>query len=206
MDEVLLINASPRPDASVGYQLANELVDVLRIRRPNLIVTRRDLGRVALAPLNDSYADALTRRTPDTDPIFTLSESLISELERSDALLIATPMHNFTLPAALKLWIDHVVRIGRTFAATPDGKVGLLVDRPVYVIVSSGGSHRGARARQPDFLTVYLRHVLSTIGLFDVQFVYLEGLVAGESAVSAEYEAARQRLSLEPLFAGLVPA
>ncbi len=25
MDEVLLINASPRPDASVGYQLANEL-------------------------------------------------------------------------------------------------------------------------------------------------------------------------------------
>ncbi len=94
MDEILLINASPRPDASVGYQLANELVDVLRIRRPNLIVTRRDLGRVALAPLGDSYADALTRRTPDTDPVFTLSESLIGELERSDALLIATPMHN----------------------------------------------------------------------------------------------------------------
>jgi len=33
------------------------------------------------------------------------------------------------------------------------------------VIVSSGGFHRGVRARQPDFLTAYLRHVLSTIGL-----------------------------------------
>lgn len=46
MHELLLINASPRPELSVGYQLANELADVLRIRRPNLIVTQRDLGRV----------------------------------------------------------------------------------------------------------------------------------------------------------------
>lgn len=201
MREILLINASPRPDASVGYELANELVDAVLIRRPDLIVTRRDLGSVALAPLSESYADALTHRTPDTDPVFALSESLIGELERSDALLIATPMHNFTLPAALKLWIDHVVRIGRTFAATSDGKVGLLADRPVYVIVSSGGFHRGARARQPDFLTAYLRHVLSTIGLLDAHFIYLEGLVAGEETVRTECEAARQRLSMEPLFA-----
>lgn len=206
MRELLLINASPRPAASVGYQLVNELIDILRTRRPDLRVTRRDLGVMALAPLSDSYAEALTHRTPDTDPVFALSESLIGELERSDALLIATPMHNFTLPAALKLWIDHVVRIGRTFAATPDGKVGLLADRPVYVIVSSGGFHRGARARQPDFLTAYLRHVLSTIGLFDVHFVYLEGLVAGEETVNAECEAARQRLLMEPLFARLVSA
>ncbi|AHL75458.1 FMN-dependent NADH-azoreductase [Stutzerimonas stutzeri] len=204
MRELLLINASPRPAASVGSQLANELIDTLRNRRPDLRVTRRDLGVVALPPLSDAYANALTRRTPDTDPVFTVSEGLIGELERSDALLIATPMHNFTLPAALKLWIDHVVRIGRTFAATPDGKVGLLADRPVYVIVSSGGFHRGARARQPDFLTAYLRHVLSTIGLFDVHFVYLEGLVAGEETVKAECEAARQRLFMEPLFASLV--
>ena len=206
MREVLLINASPRPDASVGYQLAKELVDVMRIRRPDLIVTRRDLGVATLAPLSDAYADALTRRTPDTDPVFATSENLIGELERSDMLLIATPMHNFTLPAALKLWIDHVVRIGRTFQATPEGKVGLLADRPVYVIVSSGGFHRGARARQPDFLTAYLRHVLSTIGLFDVQFVYLEGLVAGETTVKAAGEDARQRLSMEPLFARLARA
>ena len=205
MRELLMINASPRPAASVGNHLANELVDILGTRWPHMRVTRRDLGSVALAltPLSDSYAEALTNRTPDTDPVFAVSENLIGELERSDALLIATPMHNFTLPAALKLWIDHVVRIGRTFAATPDGKVGLLADRPVYVIVSSGGFHRGARARQPDFLTAYLRHVLSTIGLFDVHFIYLEGLVAGEEMVKAECEEARRKLSMEPLFAHL---
>ena len=206
MREILLINASPRPDTSLGYQLANELLGALHHRQPDVIVTKRDLQSATLRPLDHHYAEALTRRTADTDPVFTLSEQLIVELERSDAVLIATPMHNFTLPAALKLWIDHVVRIGRTFAATPDGKVGLLADRPVYVIVSSGGFHRGAKARQPDFLTAYLRHVLSTIGLFNVQFVYLEGLVTGEDTVRSEVEAARRRLLLEPMFAGLVSA
>lgn len=200
MGEILLINASPRPATSVGYQLAIELVDKLRQRRPDLIITQRCLHGVALESLNEHYAEALTRRTASDDPVFAQSEKLIAELERSEAILIATPMHNFTLPAALKLWIDHVVRIGRTFAATPDGKVGLLADRPVYVIVSSGGFHSGAPGRQPDFLTAYLRHVLSTIGLFDVRFIYLQGLVTGQDTVEAEYAAARQRLSMEPLF------
>ena len=40
------------------------------------------------------------------------SEELIQELESSDFVVIATPMHNFTVPAALKMWIDHVVRSG----------------------------------------------------------------------------------------------
>ncbi|WP_462402426.1 FMN-dependent NADH-azoreductase [Pseudomonas sp. Marseille-QA0332] len=204
MREVLLINASPRPASSLGYRLAEELLDALQRRKPGLILTRRDLQGDALRPLDRLYADALTQRLPDSDPVLELSQRLIGELERSDALVIATPMHNFTLPAALKLWIDLVVRIGRTFAATPDGKVGLLADRPVHVLVSSGGFHRGPRARQPDFLTPYLRHVLATIGLFDVQFVYLQGLVAPEQTALAEVEAARRRLLLEPLFAGVV--
>ncbi|MNP03971.1 FMN-dependent NADH-azoreductase [compost metagenome] len=113
-------------------------------------------------------------------------------------------MHNFTVPAVLKLWIDHVLRINRTFIAGPDGKVGLLVDRPVYVIVSSGGFHRGARARQPDFLSAYLRHVLGTLGLQNVHFVYLEGLAINEQAVLAATTQARLQLAGHPLFGDLV--
>jgi len=46
------------------------------------------------------------------------SEILIGELETSD-LVISTPMHNFTVPALLRAWIDQVVRFGRTFRSTP---------------------------------------------------------------------------------------
>ena len=86
------------------------------------------------------------------------SEELIAEIESSDFVVIGTPMHNFTVPSALKAWIDHVVRARRTFKMTKEGKVGRLHDRPVFVAVSSGGRFSGERARQPDFLTPYLKH------------------------------------------------
>jgi FMN-dependent NADH-azoreductase len=80
-------------------------------------------------------------------------------------LFIVTPMHNFTVPASLKLWLDHVIRINRSFHSTPQGKVGLMKDIPTFVLVSSGGFHVGERARQLDFLTPYLRYALASIGI-----------------------------------------
>ncbi|MBN3820982.1 FMN-dependent NADH-azoreductase, partial [Paraburkholderia sp. Se-20369] len=145
---------------------------------------------------------AITSRTPDVAQ-FDVSEQLIGELESTDALIVNTPMHNFAVPAALKLWIDYVLRIHRTFAATPDGKVGLMRDRPTVVIVGSGGFHRGERARQPDFLTPYLHHALGSIGIRRVQFLLLQGLVASDAAVAEALDAARAELAGGDVFAAL---
>ncbi|WP_339545887.1 FMN-dependent NADH-azoreductase [Pseudomonas sp. RA_35y_Pfl2_P32] len=198
MNTVLLINASPQGPVSHANQLALELVASLRKRYPQLERVERDLGAQPLPPLGMDYARALTAATPFDSPTFDVSEALIGELERCDMLLIATPMHNFTLPAALKLWVDYVLRIHRTFRSGPEGKTGLLV--------GSGGFHQGERARQADFLTSYLRHVLNTLGLFDLHFSYLQGLVLGEEAVCATLDDSRTRLALEPLFNHLVCA
>ena len=111
------------------------------------------------------------------------SEELIQELERSDYVVIGTPMHNFTVPSALKAWIDHVVRVRRTFNSTREGYVGRLRDRPVFVAVSSGGQFSGERARQPDFLTPYLKAILGIIGLHDLTVFSIEGTALGPDAV-----------------------
>lgn len=206
MNTVLLINASPHGHVSHANQVALELVASLRRRYPRLELVERDLGKYPLPPLDRDYAHALATPTPFESPVFELSEALIGELERSDILLIATPMHNFTLPAALKLWVDYVLRIHRTFRSGPEGKTGLLKDRPVYVLVGSGGFHQGESARQPDFLTPYLRQVLSTLGLFNPHFTYLQGLVFGDAAVRLTLEDTRARLSQEPLFKDLLGA
>jgi FMN-dependent NADH-azoreductase len=102
-------------------------------------------------------------------------------------------MHNMTVPASLKSWIDHVVRAQRTFNVTPAGKVGLLRDRPVFVSIASGGRFSGDRARQPDFLTPYMQAVLGTIGLLDLKFFSIQGTGAGLDAVAE----ARIRLDVE---------
>ena len=195
MNNALLINASPHGHFSHASRLARELLASLRQRYPDLAWVGRDLSEQPLPPLNIDYGAALAAPTAFDAPVFDVSETLIRELEASDILVIATPMHNFTIPAALKLWIDYVLRIHRTFSAGPEGKTGLLADRPVYVLVGAGGFHQGERARQPDFLTDYLRYALNTVGLFDIHFVYLQGLVFGEEAVAAALTVARGQLA-----------
>ena len=195
MNNALLINASPHGHFSHASRLARELLASLRQRYPDLAWVGRDLSEQPLPPLSIDYGAALAAPTAFDAPVFDVSETLIRELEASDILVIATPMHNFTIPAALKLWIDYVLRIHRTFSAGPEGKTGLLADRPVYVLVGAGGFHQGERARQPDFLTDYLRYALNTVGLFDIHFVYLQGLVFGEEAVAAALTVARGQLA-----------
>lgn len=193
MTRILLLNSGPHSDASHGYQLAAEMIAASGLA--NVQVTERDLVRTPIPPIGRDYALAVTSHTPDDAKEFAWSERLIVELEQNDMLFIVTPMHNFTVPAALKLWLDHVIRINRSFRATPEGKVGLMKDRPTFVLVSSGGFHAGKRAKQVDFLTPYLRYALASIGINDVHFILLQGLVFGPEAVAQAMQQARQQLS-----------
>ncbi|MBZ9781905.1 NAD(P)H-dependent oxidoreductase [Pseudomonas sp. REP124] len=200
MKELLMINSSPNGSGSAGFRLAMDMIESLRSRRPELNLTVRDLMADPLLPVSDAYCEALLGGRENDDPAFAQSERLIVELERSDVLFIATPIHNFTVPAALKLWVDNVVRARRTFGRGPNGKIGLLADRPTYLLISSGGIHRGPQANQPEFISSFLRCVLNTIGLHDLRFVYLQGMATGPGAVSAALLQARRQLSAEPVF------
>lgn len=204
--KILLINASPHGEASHGYRFADKIVGILREHAAPaasaIKVITRDLAAAPLPLVERDYALAITSRTPDKAQ-FDVSEELIAEIESTDALIINTLMHNFTVPAALKLWIDYTLRIDRTFTSTPEGKVGRLRDRPTFVIVGSGGVHSGKRARQPDFLTPYLHYALGSIGIQSAQFLLLQGLVRGEAAVAEALDAARVQLAGGAVFASL---
>ncbi len=191
MKRILLLECSPHQRHAHGSQLARRLIAT---RWPDAELVERNLVGEPLPSLGADYATALTGNAAFDAPGFACSETLIAELEASYCLIIVTPMHNFTVPAALKLWIDYVLRIHRSFAATPQGKVGLLQDRPTLVLVSAGGFYQGPRARQPDFLTAYLRHVLSTLGITEVAFVHLQGLAHGRDAIQAALDDAIPQL------------
>jgi FMN-dependent NADH-azoreductase len=193
MTRILLLNCGPHSDASHGYRLATKTIAALGI--DNMQITERDLVKSPIPPIGRDYAIAVTSHAAYDAKEFDWSERLIVELEQHDMLFIVTPMHNFTVPAALKLWIDHVIRINRSFNATPQGKVGLMQDRPTFVLVSSGSFHAGERAKQTDFLTPYLRYALASIGINDVQFFALQGLVLGQEAVAQAVHEAHQKLS-----------
>jgi FMN-dependent NADH-azoreductase len=181
---ILHVTASPRGQASESYRLSQSIVERLLKSDPTATLIHRDVGGLMLPPIDADYA--ISQQGPvdvSQEGTAAVSAELIRELESSDVVVIGTPMHNFTVPAALKLWIDHVVRVRWTFHVSPNGKVGTLRDRPVLVAVASGGRFSGERARQPDFLAPYLKTVLGITGLRDLTFFAVEGTAFGPDAV-----------------------
>jgi FMN-dependent NADH-azoreductase len=187
--KILHVSCSPKGQASESERLSRKIIGFLLKSEPAATILDRRIGDGSLPHVDASYAAALGTRTPSPAEAsltgsMARSETLIRELESADVVVIATPMHNFTVPSALKAWIDHIVRIRRTFNPTPQGKVGTLRDRPVFVAVSSGARFSGERAFQPDFLTPYLKAILATIGLKDLTFFAIEGTSQGPDAVA----------------------
>src|SRR3954469_21347850 len=188
MEKILHLICSPRGQASESYRLSQKIIGYLLDSEPTATVIIRPIGG-AIADVDERYATALGGTERSFAELFaegsmSRSEELIQELESADVVVIATPMHNFTVPAALKAWIDHVVRVRRTFNVTIEGKVALLRDRPIFVAVSSGGRFSSERTHQPDFLTPYLKAVLGTIGLHDLTFFSVEGSALGPDALA----------------------
>jgi len=197
MRTILYISCSPRGSASHALSFGEEVLARLRQHHPAAAIQRRDLAADASHFVDAAFANAVLDPAGPRQA-FVQSESLIQELEHADAVVIATPMHNFTVPAVLKAWIDQVVRIHRTFTSTPAGKVGVLADRPVFVVIASGGwfsvpSPTGTPP-QPDFLTPYLRAILNTIGLRDIHILTLEGVTRGPAMLERAVSVARQTL------------
>lgn len=187
--KILHISCSPRGQAAESYRLAQKIIGYLLKAEPGAILVNREIGGGALAHVDENYATALGATQQVSVEIsqagsLSTSEELIQELESADYVVIGTPMHNFTVPSALKAWIDHIVRIRRTFDTTAEGKVGTLRDRPVFIAISSGGRYSGQNAYQPDFLTPYLKAILATIGLHDLTFFSVEGTASGPDAVA----------------------
>ena len=200
MTRILYIVVGPRSERSWSRRYGAQVLARLERRYPGATVVRRDLAANPPPLIDAQFADAILRTADTWDgadrDALGYSEQAIEELEAADVVLIATPMNNYTVPATLKAWIDHIVRIRRTFIGTPQGKVGLLQDRPTYVVTASGGHHSGEGAAvQPDFLTPYLIAIMATIGIRDIRFLSLQGVTRGAEAEARATEHARATLA-----------
>ena len=108
--------------------------------------------------------------------VLQLSNELVAEVLAADHLVIATPVYNYNIPAALKAWVDHIVRKGLTLGT--DGK-GLVIGKKATVLLASGGVYTEASPiRDRDIATQYLRLILNVIGITDVTFIAAGGAKA----------------------------
>lgn len=194
---ILHVSCSPRGQASESLRLSRNIIGLLLNGNPSATVINRVVGDGTVLPVDEHYATSQQSSADVTqEGSIARSDELIRELESADVLVIGTPMHNFAIPSTLKVWIDHVARVRRTFNVGANGKTSLLQDRPVFIAVSSGGRFTGETPRQPDFLTPYLKAVLGMIGLHDLTFFSVEGTAMGPEAVAQAWSKTEQALHM----------
>lgn len=193
MATLLKIDVSPRGDHSISRKLGTAFQEQWQKAHAGGTVIARDLAKTDM-PFVDmpwilgAYSPEEARNEEQRKAL-ELGDLLIGELEQADEYLITTPMYNFAVPAALKAWIDHVVRVGKTFRTTETGGYeGLLHAKKATVIVASAGSYEaGTPAETYDSESPYLKQLLGFLGVTDVTVIKAGGTYKVNSGqISAE--------------------
>ena len=173
--KILHIDASARHDGSISRSLTADLVAALEDRHPGAEIIRRDLAD-GIPMINADWIAAnftpAEERTPTQRITLARSDALVAELKEADILVIGAPIYNFSVPTALKAWIDMIARARLTFRYTEKGVEGLLLNKKAYIVVPSGGVPVGSPV---DFATPYLRHALAFVGIDDIEIVAATG-------------------------------
>lgn len=175
---LLHIDSSARRTLSTTRDLSARIVE----KFPDAPVIRRDLAQ-ALPLIDEAWITANFTpeedRTDEQRATLAQSDSLLAELVAADVIVIGLPIYNFSMPATFKAWVDLVARAGKSFRYTADGPQGLLTGKRAILAVASGGTPAESEI---DFATGYVRHVLSFIGITDVEVVAADQMATDPDA------------------------
>lgn len=212
MPHILHLDASARPGlagkdlhGSHSRNLTQRFVSQWLARRGQDSLTYRDIGQNPPSFIShDWIASSFTpaqQREPWMRETLAESDQLVDELITADVLVIGAPLYNFGMPAALKAWIDQIVRPGRTVdidESNPlDPYVALLADRPRHAVILSarggigfgvGGEMAHLNHLEPNLITA-----LGFIGITQVHQIAIEGQeVGGELLAESVAQALNQ--------------
>ncbi|GAA0661679.1 NAD(P)H-dependent oxidoreductase [Kitasatospora atroaurantiaca] len=187
MSTLLHIDSSALTEGSVSREVSATFRKEWEAQNPEGTVIYRDL---AATPVPHLSADGITasyvpaeHRTPEQQAALALREELISELEQADAVVIGTPMYNFTIPSSLKAWLDQVILMGRTAGEQPSA-----AGTSVTVVSARGGSYAAGTPRESfEFVTTYLEKVLTGMLGLEVDFVLPEFTLARVNPALADF-------------------
>ena len=170
MSTLLHVDSSPLAAASISRHLTAEFVENWKLANPTGTILDRDLSTTAIPPVTGAWVGAAytpeDKRTPAQTELLALSDTLIAELFAADEYVLGVPMHNFSIPSTLKLWIDQVARVNKTFSYATGRPVGLLTGKRATILIASGGVYdAGTAMASYNFAEPYLRTVFAFLGL-----------------------------------------
>lgn len=202
MKKLLHVIASPRGEKSRSLKVAGAFLERFREVHPEWLVDELNVFDETLPHLTARQVDGKYVLLGGRELYGELRETWeeievqITRFKEADAYLISTPMWNFSLPYALKQYLDLIIQPGYLFRYVGGQAEGLLGGRRVVVINARGGDYRSPASCPCDHVRPYLHTILGFVGITAIDFITVEpldGVSADDAAatVATAQEAAR---------------
>lgn len=200
MTTILRIDSSSRTTESRSRELGDHFERAWRARHPSDRFLRRDLAAQPITHITDTtiagFYAAAGQLSPAQRAATALSDELIAELQSAQVLLLTVPMYNFSLPSALKAWIDQIVRVGKTFTYDGTKFAGLVTVQHAYIFCAygAGGYTDGGPFSAFNFLEPYLKSLFGFLGIPDVQFFAVQGTTLDLANLASNLARSKQHI------------
>lgn len=203
MTKLLRIDASARTSRSLTRSLADSFAENWRARRPQDEIFLRDVGSNPPPIISEDWIAAAfaKEQSADQKDLLALSDELIAEVASADIIIMATPMYNYGMPAALKAWFDQVVRVEKTFTfdlARGDAPLEPIFAGKTLVLLTSWGEFGfgpGEINEGRDSLTPHVRTASRYLGVEEFHHVGIEYQEFGDHRFEASRKAAMAALA-----------
>ena len=201
--KLLHVIATPREQDSNTMRVATAFLKSLHATYGDLSVDTinvftGDLPAVAGDNIETKYT-LMTRQPIDKrhKESWKQIEFLIEHFLSADIYLISTPMWNFSIPYALKYYIDSIIQPGYLYKYNEQGQpVGLVHGKKMICVTSRGGDYsEKSPFHAYDFQEPYLRAIFGFVGITDMHFINAQPMditpELREAAIAGAIEEAR---------------
>ena len=196
--KILKVDSSTNGGDSVSRELTDMIVEKLKSDNPDAGIVTRDLGTEPLAHLNPITTGAIRMGeddwTDDMKAAAPAEKAILEEFLSADVVVIGAPMYNFTIPSALKSWIDRLGVPRVTFRYSENGPEGLAGGRKIIVASARGGNYGDDSPM--DFQEGLLETFFNFIGIDDITVIRAEGVGMPEGRKKAMASAKEQIAAL----------
>jgi len=214
MKKLLIINASPRGKRSNSRSLTELFGNQWIGNNPNDSIHYREVGQEAIPHVSELWIAAAFKpaglRTREEVEVLEFSDQLIAELKAADIIVLGSPMYNWSIPSALKAYLDQVIRVNETIEISTKNPqnpyLGLLKDKTLYLLLSrgNGGYEKGEYYEHMNFQSSYLKTVFSIMGVDDIHEIALNGEAFGGTSFEQSVKAVHSGIQkitahLEPI-------
>jgi FMN-dependent NADH-azoreductase len=184
MKKILRIDVNARTKRSLTRELSQHFIDEWLKRRSSDLIITRDIGLNPPPAISEDWIAAVftpeKNKTQAQYDSLKMSDTLISEVEGADIILLATPMYNYGMPAALKAWFDQVIRVNKTFTfdlARGDEPIEpTLTGKHLVILTSRGefGMNPGGVREHLNHLDPHIRTCSKFLGIIEDHQIAIE--------------------------------